>query len=248
MSTPPHLLLLAGSGEGRAVAASLAQGSLRVTASLADAAHWSGPLPVVTRHGGFGGEAGFRAFLRQEGVTAVLDATHPFAAQISARSWAICHEMGVPYLQIDRPAWVAEPRDHWTEVPDEAAAAAQIRTGARVFATIGRPLIGPFTALQGIHVFVRRLTATPAPPDFKNVTYVPGSGPFSVSDELRTFRELGISVLVCKNSGGQPSRTKLAAARRLGLPVILLQRPPATGAPCVDHVADALAWVQRTCR
>jgi precorrin-6A/cobalt-precorrin-6A reductase len=248
MTTSHHLLLLAGSGDAREIAARLSDTGLRVTASQWMAEHWSGALPVPTRHGGFGGEAGFRSYLQRERISAVLDATHPYAARISARSFRVCDALGLPYLQLDRPAWRPGRGDRWTELatPDEAVRL--IQPGARVFTSFGRQLESVFEAAPRAVIYLRRLRDDGATPRLKTVTYVTGNGPFSVDHEARLFRDLGITLLLVKNSGGDAARSKLDAARRLGLPVGLLRRPPPSGAPLVHDVQAALDWVAATCR
>ncbi|WP_050931317.1 precorrin-6A/cobalt-precorrin-6A reductase [Aestuariivita boseongensis] len=247
MTTVPHLLLLAGSGEARKLAQSLAGGPLRVTASLFVTDHWSGPLPVPTRHGGFGGEEGFRAFLKEHGITAVLDATHPFAARVSARSWRICNEMGLPYLQLDRPEWEPGPGDRWTEVATPEEAVALTKPGSRHFVTTGLESWAAFRGATDRRFFFRSLSGTTPPEDLPHICLVPGRGPFSVEHEYRLFEDLHLDGLICKNAGGSVSRTKLEAARALDMDVILLRRPEPSGAPLVRDVAGALEWVDRTC-
>lgn len=247
MTRPAHLLLLAGSGEGRALASALAKLPVRVTASLVQPDHWSGPLPVPTRAGGFGGAAGFAKFLDAEHITAVLDATHPFAARISARSYAMCRERGIPYLCLDRHEWTPGTADQWTFVDTAEEAANLTHPGNRVFVTTGRATLTAYSDLPDRHFFFRRLARSGPASEAPAITYVYGVGPFSVEDEVATFRALNIDLLICKNAGGSLSRTKLDAARELGLPVILLRRPQPTGAPCVHSVEGALAWVNATC-
>ena len=240
----PHLLLLAGAGEARDVALALAnRPEIRVTASLLHPPRAFGPLPVPTRLGGFGGADRFCSFLRTQGVTGVLDATHPFASRIGTRSAALCAKEGVPYARRLRPAWAPQPGDGWTFASDEADACAHIGFDARVFTTTGRATLDGFCTFPGARLFVRRLIVDPAPPPWSFVTWVPGAGPFSVADETATFRRLGIDHLIVKDAGGQSSRTKLDAARALGLPVILLRRPRPPDALCLDNVPAALQWV-----
>lgn len=243
---PRHLLLLAGSGEARAIAAGLAdRGDLRVTASVL-APSLAGPLKVPTRTGGFGGDDGFAQYLDREGVTAVLDATHPFAARIGHRSAPICAARGIAYARVLRPAWQAQPGDNWTHVPDESAAGALLHAGQRVFATTGRATMEALVMKSPAQFLLRRRAAEPSPPPVANVSYVIGQGPFSVDDEIATLRAHRIDVLVAKNSGGTASRTKLDAARALGLPVILVDRPDQVQATTLTTVAQALAWVENS--
>ena len=248
MSSSPHLLLLAGSGEARVIASALAQVPLRVTASVMEPDHWSGPLPVPMRSGGFGGDQGFETYLQDNVVTAVLDATHPFAARVSARSWDVCQKLGVPFAQVDRPPWSPGPADQWTEVKTEAEAIALVPSGARAFVTTGRQALPAARAATDRMFFFRLLRDAPDGAEADHISFVSGAGPFSVAHEEALFRDLRIDVLVCKNAGGSVSATKLEAARALNLPVILLRRPPPTGAPRLETVEAALEWVRATCQ
>lgn len=248
MRDRPHLLLLAGSGEARRVATCLADGPAKVTASLFRDDHWSGALPVPTRFGGFGGDAGFARFLTDQQVTAVLDATHPFACRISARSWRVCHTLNLPFLQLDRPAWTQKADETWTEVSTPKDAARCTNPGDRVFVTTGRQTCGAFTELPDRTFFFRQLTQDPALPCQGRFRAVPGQGPFTIEQERHLFETLKINRLICKNSGGAASRTKLDAAREMKVPIILLRRPAPSGAPVVSSVSDALDWVMKTCR
>lgn len=241
-----HLLLLAGSAEGRDIAGRIfAAGAPRTLVSLARPPRHSGMAGLPLRIGGFGGAEGFSRLLDEQRITAVLDATHPFAQRISARSLALCRAAGLPFAQVLRPPWRPGPGDDWTEVADTAEAARRTPAGARVFATTGRGLLDGLAGLRGGTLFLRQLGAGARPPAaVKGVVTVPGEGPFSVEDEIALFRDLAIDALVVKNSGGQASRSKLDAARALGLPVFLLRRPPPLDAPRLETVDQAMAWLE----
>lgn len=242
--TARNLLLLAGSGEARVIAEALApRDDLEVTASLLYPSRTHGPLPVPTRLGRFGGEPGLGRFLQDENIDAVLDATHPFANQISARAARVCARAQVPYALVLRPEWSAEPEDHWQKVPDESAVADLLDAGQRVFTTTGRATLERLAAGTDALFLVRQLEDRPPPEHMKNVQYIVGKGPFSVEDEIENLTRLNIDVLVVKNSGGLPSRTKLDAARALGLPVILIARPTQPDALILTSVDAALDWV-----
>lgn len=242
-----HLLLLAGSGESRAIAQALAQrAGGEVTASLLYPSRTHGPLPVPTRLGRFGGEAGLAQFLRDEQITAVLDATHPFANQISGRAARVCAQLQVPYALVLRPQWQAEPGDPWTEVADEAAVGDLLSPGQRVFTTTGRATLERLVHGSDAQFLVRQLENRAPSDTMPNVQYIAGKGPFSVADEMENLTRLNIDVLVAKNSGGLPSRTKLDAARALGIPVILIARPtPPADVLILETVTAALDWVDQ---
>ncbi|KMW57518.1 Cobalt-precorrin-6x reductase [Candidatus Rhodobacter oscarellae] len=239
-----RLLLLAGTGEARRIAKALAEMPIDTVASLAGATQKPLDLAVQTRHGGFGGGEGFRAFLKTERISAVLDATHPFADRISLRSARICDEMAVPYAQLLRPGWVPEPEDTWRFFDAEEQAASFIAEGAIVFLGTGPQGLAKFANLTGRRVICRRIDPPQNPFPFPGGEYLLGRPPFSVEDEVALFRRLKVDWLVVKNSGGAASRSKLDAARVLGIPVALLNRPPQPDALRVETVEDALAWVR----
>jgi len=236
------LLLLGGTGEARQIAAHL-QGQDAVI-SLAGATRNPQAQPLPTRVGGFGGAEGFARFLTEAGITAVLDATHPFAAGITARTAMICGQTGVPFMQFLRPPWSPEPGDNWTEITAEAEAADHIPPGSTVFLGTGRQTLGQFANLEGREVICRQIDPPQQPFPFSGGRFLVGRPPFSVADEVALFRDLGVDVLVVKNAGGAASRTKLTAARQLGIPVLMMARPTPGQWPVVDTVEDALVWVR----
>jgi precorrin-6A/cobalt-precorrin-6A reductase len=241
----PTLLILGGTGEARALAAAVvAHGGRRVVSSLAGRV--SEPLLPAgeVRLGGFGGPTGLAVWLRAEGVTAVVDATHPFAARISASAVAATARSGVPLLVLRRPGWVAGPGDDWTRVPDVAAAAAALRDRpGPVFLTTGRGGLAHFARLP--HRFVIRTVDPPDPPLPADCLLVRSRGPYRLAGERALLAEHDIRVLVTKDSGGEMTSAKLTAARERGVPVVIVDRPPLPD-PAVPSVADpqaALAWV-----
>lgn len=236
------LLLLGGTGEAREIAAQL-RGQDAVI-SLAGATRHPAAQPLPTRIGGFGGGEGFATYLRDAGIHAVLDATHPYAARITQRTARICKAQQLPYVQLLRPAWVSEPGDNWIEIGTEADAAAHISKGSVVFLGTGRQTLEHFANLEGCKVFCRQIDPPEKPFPFAGGRYLVGRPPFSVADEVALFRDIGVDFLVVKNAGGAPSRTKLTAARQLGIPVLMIARPPRGDWPVVETVADALTWVR----
>jgi precorrin-6x reductase len=149
------LLLLAGTGDAKRIAWGLVDTSIKVIASLAGATRAPDPLPVPTRIGGFGGEDGFRDYLRGSEITAVLDATHPFAAQISDRTARICGELGLPYAQFVRPVWTPEDGDNWITIAAPVDAVNHIANGSTVFLATGRQTLAEYANLAGRRVLVR---------------------------------------------------------------------------------------------
>jgi len=239
------LLLLAGTSEARELARVLAASGVPAIASLAGATRAPKPIKLPLRTGGFGGEAGFRAYLLEAGITAVLDATHPFAHRISHRTARVCHEKSIPYCQFLRPEWAPGPGDRWTFVASEEEVAGHIPAGARVFLATGRQTLDRFANLSHAHVICRQIDAPDRPFPLARGRFLVGRPPFSTEDEIRLFQGLGIDWLVAKNAGGPASRAKLDAARRLGLNVAMIARPPQPDAPRVATLAAALDWVAR---
>ena len=238
------LLLLAGTTEARQIAWELSTKGIRAIASLAGVTRSPDPLPLPTRVGGFGGEAGFGAFVNAQGISAVIDATHPFASRITDRTARICADISIPYLQVLRPVWLPYPEDRWIDIATEQDAAAHIPAGSTVFLATGRQTLDRFSGLQGSRVLCRQIDPPAAPFPFEGGEFIIGRPPFSLERELDLFTALGVDWLVVKNAGGTESRTKLVAARQLGIPVLLLRRPPMPDAPRVATVQAALDWVR----
>lgn len=239
------VLLLGGTGEARRLAALLAERwpELRLVTSLAGrVAKPARPVGEV-RIGGFGGPAGLAEWLRRERVGAVVDATHPFAARISASAVTATAEVGVPLLVVRRRGWTAEPGDDWRRVPSLAAAAELVAgLGERVFLSTGRQSLAAFAGLDRQWFLVRSVDP-PDPPVPRRLAVVLDRGPFTVDGELALMRRYDIDVLVTKDSGGTMTAAKLGAARQLGLPVVMVDRPPAPPANQVDSVEAALSWL-----
>lgn len=237
------LLVLGGTGEARQIAKRLAGQDAVI--SLAGATRAPEEQALPTRVGGFGGDDGFRSYLQEAGITAVLDATHPFAQRITARTARICAELGLSYLQFLRPPWTPHDGDNWTEIAREEEAADHIPAGATVFLGTGRQTLDRFANLEGRQVICRQIDPPDGPFPFADGRYLVGRPPFSVEDEVALFSDLGVDWLVVKNAGGAASGTKLTAARHLQIPVLMLARPARGDWPAVDTVDAALDWVAR---
>ncbi|ONG47018.1 cobalt-precorrin-6A reductase [Pseudoroseomonas deserti] len=241
-----RVLLLGGTTEGAALARALADDArLSATLSLAGVTRSPRPQPLPTRIGGFGGIDGLAAYLRDERIDALLDATHPFAAQMTRHAAAAAGATATPLLRLDRPAWRAETGDDWQEIAGMPALVESLgETPKRVFLTIGRKELAPFQAAPWHHYVIRSVDPPPLellPPD---VTLITATGPFALEDELALLRDHRIELLATKNSGGMATEAKLEAARRLGLPMRLLARPARPeGLAVAGDVAGALAWL-----
>lgn len=201
-------------------------------------------LPVgETRIGGFGGPSGLAAFLADEGVNALVDATHPFAATISRNAALAAEAAGVPLLTLVRPEWTREGDDAWTGVPDVAAAARVLdrRPGGRAMLTTGRQDAHEFARLDDWWFLIRVVDA-PSGPLPQRHALLRDRGPYTLDSERALLSQNAVDVLVTKNSGGDLVSAKLAAARELGVEVLMIGRPPRpSGVPAVPTAAQAYA-------
>lgn len=222
--TPLKTLVLAGTAESRAVIHALHQEPLiELTASLAGATPNPVGLPVQTRVGGFGGPDGLAGYCREHGIGLVIDATHPFARQITRNARAAVAALNIPCLRLERPPWLPEEGDDWRGFDSWQEMTDAIPAGQRVFLAGGTQSIGIFTKRQDITLWARALNVEgmegPA-----NTTFINAMPQLDKADERATFETHGITLLCCKNSGGNASFAKIAAARDLGIPVWMLRR------------------------
>ncbi len=239
-------LILGGTTQATALARRLA-GHARVDATVSLAGRTKNPVlpPLPTRVGGFGGVEGLAAYLSEQGIQAVIDATHPFADQISANAAAACARAKVPLRLLTRPAWQAGPDDRWIGVPDMAAAALALRDlGDPVLLTIGRQEVAAFLATPDKRYLIRAVDPPDPMPALPNATLILERGPFTVEAETTLMQAHGVAVIVSKNSGGGATDAKLEAARRLGLPVVMVERPPGDGVTELPDVDAAVAWLE----
>lgn len=200
------------------------------------------PLPV--RIGGFGGVAGLADFLRCGGFTHLIDATHPFAAQISQNAVAAAQTAGIAMIALERPGWQAQPGDDWRHVADISAAVSVLPdAAARIFLAIGRQNLAAFAAMPQHHYLLRLVDPPDGPLPVPHATVIVARGPFDVAGDLALMRDHGITHLVAKNAGGQGAEAKITAARALHLPVILIERPALPPRPVTAHVAQVMAWL-----
>lgn len=229
---PDRVLVLGGTAEGVAVARRLSDAGVEVITSLAGRLAASPDPPGRVRVGGFGGPAGLMDFLSAEGITRVIDATHPFAATISRHAVLACRRLGLPLERVVRPEWAAHPGDRWHWADDLAMAARMApRLGRRILLTVGAGGVAAFTRSGGPFYLVRLIEPPPrlALPRYEVVL---GRGPFTVAGELALMRAYAIDLVITKASGGVATEAKIIAARRLGIPVLMIRRPahPSRGA------------------
>ncbi len=237
------VLLLAGTGEARQLAKEFAAKNIPAIATLSGATRAPLKLAIETVSGGFGGDEGFRRFLHTYTITHIIDATHPFAWNISDRALRISSELGLRCLHVRRPPWIRAEGDKWALIAQEDDAADHIPSGSRVFLATGRQTLNRFSALSKCHLICRQIDPPNAPFPFPNGEFLVGRPPFSVAAEEALFERLKIDWLVVKNAGGAASATKLTAARALGLPVAMIQRPPPPKGEIALSVEEALAWL-----
>ena len=248
--TAPHLLILGGTGEAAQLArAALARFHERitVTTALAGRTRRPGPIPGNVRIGGFGGAAGLADYLVAQRIDRLIDATHPFAAEISAAARIACTIAGVPRLSLLRPPWPRHPLDRWIEVDSmETAAGVVARLGRRVWLTVGAGSLAAFAPITGVRFLIRLVDPPRERLPFRYHELVFGRGPFTLAEERHLLQRHAIDVIVCKASGGAATEAKLIAARELSLPVVMVRRPPPEPGPAVETIEAALDWLHGT--
>jgi precorrin-6A/cobalt-precorrin-6A reductase len=237
-------LILGGTGDANQLALALSRA--RIDAIYSYAGRTKIPLghPVPTRIGGFGGAGGLAEFIVQEKITHVIDATHPFAAEMSRNTVAACATTGTALIALERAPWTPIAGDKWIEVPDISAAVAALpETRARVFLAIGRQHLAPFSA-RPQHTYTLRLVDAPdGPLSLPDADAIISRGPFTLAGDLELMRSRGIEWVVARNAGGDGARAKIDAARELTLPVVMIARPNLPERPRAENVEEVLAWL-----
>ena len=239
-----RVLLLGGTTEANQIGRALAAAGIAGVYSYAGRTATPVPQPLPTRVGGFGGVDGLASYLQQQQITHVIDATHPFANQISGNAVEACATTSTPLIAYLREPWAETPGDNWQHVDSfESAARALPKQPARIFLAIGRQQLLPFAA-QPQHFYLLRMvdmldTALPLP----NAEIVLARGPFTLEGDLALLRDRGITHVVTRNAGGEGARAKLDAARALGLPVIMIDRPTLPERRTADRVDDVMRWL-----
>jgi precorrin-6A/cobalt-precorrin-6A reductase len=242
-SATMRALLLGGTGDANALAAALSRA--RIDAIYSYAGRTQIPLPhaLPTRIGGFGGATGLADFIRHERITHVVDATHPFAAEISRHAVEACAATNTPLMALERAPWTRVPDDTWIEVADiDAAVAALPDAPARVFLAIGRQHIAPFAAKPQHAYMLRFVDAPDGALPLPNAEVIISRGPFTFQGDRDLMASRRINILIARNSGGTGARAKIDAARELGLPVIMIARPALPERPRVESIEEVMAW------
>jgi precorrin-6A/cobalt-precorrin-6A reductase len=249
MERKKRLLILGGSTDAAELAARAATiANLEVITSLAGRTR----APIIrstnTRIGGFGGISGLIEYIQQEQIDLIIDATHPFAEQISANALAAATTVGIPMVKLLRPAWDKIEGDRWIEVENNETAAKILPDLAqRVFLTIGRQELSTYAGIPNIWFLMRAID----PPD-ENTPIPAGKlltqrGPFSLEEERALLEEYRIEAIVSKNSGGSATYAKIVAARAMGIPIVMVQRPFVPRDSFVVNVELALGWLMDKC-
>lgn len=237
------MLILGGTSEGRELGLRLAADRrFRPLLSFAGRTQHIADPGVAHRVGGFGGAEGLRAHLEREGHRALIDATHPFAAQMSRHAARAAELSGVRLLRLEGAPWRELPGDRWRVVPSMAAAAAALGARPRrVFLSIGRLEVGHFAGAPWHDYLIRAID--PFVPPLERARVLCARGPFALCDERALLEREGIEVLVSKNAGTPSTYAKIEAARQLGVPVVMVERPSLPRVPTVPDAAAAHAWL-----
>lgn len=239
-----RLLILGGTTEASALARAV-EGWVDLDPILSLAGRTQNPVipPIPYRTGGFGGVDGLKAYLTGEKIDAVIDATHPFAAQMSANAAEACCALDIPLVLFTRAAWRPVPGDRWTTAADmEAAAQALGEATRRVFLTVGSLQLAAFASAPQHHYLVRSIDPPDAAIALPDHRLILARGPFTVDEETALMRDENIDTLVTKNSGGKATAAKLAAARALNIEVIMVERPKSPDVPAFESLDAITAW------
>jgi precorrin-6A/cobalt-precorrin-6A reductase len=242
----PRVLILGGTTEARLLGERLAArgGGLDVTLSLAGRTAQPVPHAVPVRAGGFGGAGGLADYLIAHKIEALIDATHPYARAISANAAEAARKTGVAFIVLRRKPWIKGTGDRWTEVNDTAAAVRAIGAQSRrIFVALGRNDLAAFAAAPQ-HVYLFRSVDPIDPPlPLPQASYITARGPFSQADDRSLMQAHAIEAVIAKNSGGNAAYGKIAAARDLGIEVILVRRPPTSATRAVQTIDAAVQWL-----
>jgi precorrin-6A/cobalt-precorrin-6A reductase len=242
-------LILGGTSDANRLADALARTRVDAIYSYGGRTQTPNSQPLPTRIGGFGGIAGLADYIGHQRITHVVDATHPFAAEMSLNAIAACAATGTPLLAFERAPWVKTPGDHWIEVRDVVAAAAALPAArTSVFLAIGRQHLAPFAA-KPQHAYTLRFVDPPhGQLPLPDAHVIVSRGPFTLDGDRELMRARGIDYVVARNAGGDGARAKIDAARALDLPVIMIARPELPERPRVERIEDVLAWLGHDAR
>lgn len=242
-----HVLLLGGTTEAGQMATALVKAGIDAVYSYAGRTKSPVSQPLPTRVGGFGGVAGLIEYLRATNITHVIDATHPFAAGMSTNAFQACRDLALPLIRLERPPWVAQNGDNWTLVARIEDIPAMLPDApSRVFLAIGKQQIGLFANRPQHHYVLRLVDAPDMALPLPNTTVLLARGPFTTQGDKALMQEHSITHIVAKNAGGTGAWAKLDAARMLGLPVIMADRPILPGDTIAKDVAEVMTWLDHS--
>ncbi|MHC5233695.1 cobalt-precorrin-6A reductase [Brucella sp. LJL56] len=241
-ASDPKILILGGTAEAAALATAFAELPVNAITSLAGRTSNPAKLTGTVRSGGFGGADGLATYFDSEGIDLVIDATHPYAARISQNAVQAASKRDIPLVRLERAAWEEKPEDHWIDISDETEAANAIPCGERVFLALGRQHIAPFAERADVHFAIRMIDPPDValPPNCEIVLARPGD--YAAEKQFLEGRKIGL--IVSRNSGGTVSYAKIEAARALGLPVMMIARPPVAARNVVASPEDAIAFAR----
>ena len=237
------ILILGGTGDAVKLAAKLATvPEIEVISSLAGRTRKPAALVGQVRVGGFGGATGLANYLQENSIDILIDATHPCAGQITCNGAIASQLANIPHLMLVRPEWEKVTGDNWIEVESvEAAAQAIPESVKRVFITSGRQQLEPF--LQRSHIWYLMRSIDPPDVELPNSKVLLDRGPFNLEQERKLLQDYQIEAIVSKNSGGSATYAKIIAARELGIPVVMVQRPARPEGEKVNDIEEAIAWL-----
>ncbi len=236
------VLVRSGSREGVDLIQQLQKKQIGVVASILGDARTRNTITAPVHFGGFSTLADFAGFIRTNEITHVVDASHPNDLEISLQTQQWCRTLDLKFMNVTRSGWSAGDGDNWHIVASEADVATLITQPARVFLATGRMRLLDFSNLEHCYLYCRQIDVAPDAFPFSNGEYVLGHPPFSIKDEMALFERLKIDWLVLRNAGGERSMSKLIAARNLGMPVAMIERPNLVK-PSVATVDGALEWL-----
>jgi precorrin-6A/cobalt-precorrin-6A reductase len=246
MTEAARILLIGGTEEARQLNEILAdRPGLELFTSLAGRTKNPAPLKGHVVSGGFGGDAGLTRFLSQNRIQCVVDASHPFAAKMTQTAARVCQRKKVSYLRFQRPLWVAGSADYWVQVPSIDKAVEAAADHARIFLSVGRQELAPFTVLKDRFFLVRSIEGVSFEPVECETFFIRQRGPFSVPDEKKLLKHHKIDVIVTKNSGGLSTYAKIVAARELRLPVIMIDRPDLPNVMTLSSIDEVIQSIDR---
>ena len=240
-----NLLILGGTSEATHLSKLVAVAKINATLSFAGRVKRTKPQPIPIRVGGFGGPEGLCDYIVQNKITHVIDATHPFAEQISWNTFKACTDLRIPFAALTRNPWVEEPGDNWKNVDSVKAAAIMLKSykPRTVFLAIGRIQVPEFKIAQQHKYILRLVDPFEGSLPLKNAHTIISRGPFEVSHDIKLMSENEVNIIICKNSGGTGAVSKLLAGRRLKLPVIMINRPKLPERTTFHSPTEIVEWL-----